>query len=156
MTAVFEQHGLRIQYPENWELQQHQAGGQAVEIQIVAPSGAFWSLLAFDRSADAEKLMQEILRSINEQYESAESNPVVEVMGRFNASGHDTFFFYLDLLITHRMRCIESGDHKLLITWQAENREFDQIEPVFQAITVSLLTELGETKRFEFDPTRGG
>ena len=96
--------------------------------------------------------MLEILKGINEQYdESAESNPVVEAMGRFNAVGHDTFFFCLDLLITNRMRCVESGNHKLLITWQAENREFDTIEPVFRAITISLLSELGETKRFEFD-----
>ena len=97
--------------------------------------------------------MLEILNSINEQYESTESSVVVEDMGNFHAAGHDTFFFYLDLLIANRMRCVESGNHKLLITWQAENREFDKIEPVFRAITVSLLSGLDNSKRLEFDPS---
>lgn len=95
--------------------------------------------------------MQHILNSINEQYESAEWTPTVEMLGRFNAVGYDTFFFCLDLLVSNRMRCIESGQHKLLIMYQAENREFDKMEPVFSAITVSMLSTLEPTNRYEAD-----
>ena len=150
MTAVFEQHGIRIQYPENWNLQQHEAKGHALEIQIVAPSGAFWSLLAFDKKVDADHLMTELLSGINKQYDSAEWTPVAELIGKFNATGYDSFFFYLDLLVSNQMRCLESGNHKLLLTYQAENREFESIAPVFKAITFSMLSNLSEAKRFEF------
>ncbi len=150
VPAIFDDYGIRIQYPENWELQQHYTAGRALEIQLVAPSGAFWSLLAFSRKMDADKLMQEILENIQQQYDAAEWSPVVEMMGRFHATGYDTFFFYLDLLVSNRMRWVASGDHILLFTWQAENREFDSMLPVFQAITTSLLTELGVSQRLEF------
>lgn len=151
MTAVFEQHGIRIQYPENWKLEQRQAGDRAIEIQIVAPSGAFWSLMAFDKGVDCDQLMEQVLKSFQEQFESAEWSPVAELIGDFNTRGFDSFFFCLDLLISNRMRCLESGDHQLLLTWQAENREFEEIEPVFAAITHSMLSNLGEVKRLEFD-----
>lgn len=151
MTAVFEQHGLRIQYPENWTLQQGQAEGQGLELQIVAPSGAFWSLLAFARQNEGEPLMQEILGNLEEQYDSVETSAVQESMGGFEASGHDTFFFYLDLLVANRMRCLSAGEHRFLIIWQAENRDFDNIEPVFQAITVGFLASLDKNATLHID-----
>jgi hypothetical protein len=35
----------------------------------------------------------------------------------------------------------------MLLMYQAENREFDEMEPVFNAITVGMLTDLKEGKR---------
>ena len=120
---------------------------------MAAPSGAFWSLLIFDRSKNAEQLMLECLKNIEEQYESMESSPISETVGGFAALGHDTFFFYLDLLITNRMRCITQGDFHFLIIWQAENREFDKLEPVFQAITIGFLAGLDDSFVLNLDPT---
>ncbi len=97
--------------------------------------------------------MQEMLENIEEQYDSVETSPVQESMAGFAASGHDTFFFYLDLLIANHMRCLLAGEHRFLITWQAENREFDDIEPVFQAITVGFLTGLGKNATLQIDAT---
>jgi hypothetical protein len=148
VTAVFDEHGLFIQYPENWKLEQHEDENHSLEIQIIAPSGAFWSLLVFDRQVDnGGQLMQEILQGIDDQYESAEWSRVTEALGSSQTSGYDTFFFCLDLLITNRMRCLERGDQNWLLTWQAENREFDSIEPVFRAMTISLLSSPGVSRR---------
>lgn len=152
MTAVFEQHGLRIQYPENWKLEENQVDSKSLEVQLAAPSGAFWSLLVFERTKDFHQLMQECLKNIEEQYESMESNSISEHIGGFETSGHDTFFFYLDLLISNRMRCFTQGDFHFLIIWQAENREFDKLEPVFQAITIGFLAGLNESFELRLEP----
>jgi len=149
VTAVFEKHGLKIQYPENWQLQENAAEQQALEIQIAAPSGAFWSLLAFSEEVDALDLMSEIIESIHDNYESVESNSATQKIGEFNAIGFDNYFFCLDLLVCNRMRCVELVTHQLLVTYQAENREFDQMEAVFDAITFSMLSNLPESGRLQ-------
>lgn len=156
MTAVFEQYGLRIQYPENWTLEENQVDSNSLEVQLAAPSGAFWSLLVFDGNKDAVQLMQECLGNIEDQYESMESNSISEHIGGFEALGHDTFFFYLDLLIANRMRCFTQGDFHFLIIWQAENREFDKLEPVFQAITIGFLAGLNESFELRLDTPADG
>ena len=145
MTAVFEQNGIRIQYPENWTLQESEGFGDAVEVQIAAPSGAFWSLVSIQSDVDAEQLMLELLESIDEQYESAEWTRKTEQLGGYQAFGFDTYFYCLDLLVSNQMRLIECDGQRLLVIYQAENRDFDQMELVFGAITVSMLASINES-----------
>ena len=154
MTAVFEKHGLSFQYPENWELQHEIADEQTVEIQLVAPSGAFWSLLAFPNDEDPEVLMKLILDSLIQQYDSVEYVPAKESFANAEASGYDVHFFCLDLLVTTRLRYIKGTDHHLILMCQAENREFEKMDLVFKAITIGMLgvdAELPELLQFTAD-----
>lgn len=139
MTAVFEKHGLNFQYPENWELQHEVNDGQSVEIQLVAPSGAFWSLLAFPDDEAAESLMKQILESLEQQYDSVEYVEANEMFGNVEASGFDVHFFCLDLLIATRLRYFKGPSHHMILMCQAENRELEQMDLVFKAITISML-----------------
>jgi hypothetical protein len=47
---------------------------------------------------------------------------------------------YLDLLVEAKVRCLKTPSALLLWHYQAESREFDEMEPVFQAIATSLLS----------------
>ena len=127
--------------------QNRSAEDHSLHVQITAPSGSFWSLLAFDQAVDGSELMSDVLESMVEQYESVESSEAAEQMVEHSLAGFDTFFYCLDLLVTNRMRFLQSGDSRMLLMYQAENREFDEMEPVFNAITVGMLTDLKEGKR---------
>ncbi len=139
VTAVFKKHGLNFQYPENWEVQESYAPDKAIEIWLLAPSGAFWSVLAWPVHADPDELMSSVLGSLREQYDSFECQKVKGQREGLALTGYDSHFFCLDLLVTNQMRSVAIGEFQLLIMVQAESREFEQMERVFDAITTSLL-----------------
>lgn len=149
MTAVFEKHGLNFQYPENWKLQENYSPDVALELYLLAPDDAFWSLLAYPAQTSARQLMQDVLDSLNQQYEGFESEPVSEFVAQTRLEGFDSNFFCMDLLVTSKMRSVVVDQHHLLIMSQAESREFEKHEPVFRAITTSLLTGLQEAPRWQ-------
>ncbi len=53
--------------------------------------------------------------------------------------GYDLNFFFLDLTNTARIRCVGTERATYTVFCQAEDREFERIEPVFRAMTTSLL-----------------
>lgn len=140
MTAVFDQHGLRFQYPQNWQLQESHSENGALEIYLSAPSGAFWSLVVIDRATDKQQLMKHVIAALDEQYDSLEQAPATDEIAGITMSGYDIHFYCLDLLVTTCLRVADVGDLSLMLMYQAENREFDQQELVFKAITTSLLS----------------
>lgn len=144
MTAEFRKHGLNFLYPENWEVQESYSEDTALEIYLVAPSGAFWSVLVYPLETDPQALMKSVLESLNEQYQSLESHPVEETCVDRLLYGFDSHFFCLDLLVTNRMRTVTGQESRILLVCQAESREFEKLEPVFLAITTSLLNGLQE------------
>ena len=48
-------------------------------------------------------------------------------------------FYCLDFLVTSQVRALRHGHAVYLLTYQAEDREFDQLADVFRAITASML-----------------
>ena len=142
MTAVFNKHGLNFRYPENWEVQESFAKDTALEIYLLAPSGAFWSLLAYGVEHDGDELMQNILESIKQQYEGFECESIKDFLAGIPLTGFNSNFFCLDMLVSNKMRTLLAGEHRLLIMAQAESREFEKQELVFDAITTSMLDGL--------------
>ena len=57
-------------------------------------------------------------------------------------AGFDLFFYYLDLTNTAQVRCSRDQQASYTVFCQAEDREFEQVRLVFDAMTTSLLTEL--------------
>ncbi len=56
--------------------------------------------------------------------------------------GYDLNFFYLDLTNTALIRCIRTDRATYAVFCQAEDREFDRVHAVFDAMTTSLLSNL--------------
>ena len=58
-----------------------------------------------------------------------------------STEGVDLYFYYMDFLIAAHVRSLRRGQETYLLTYQAEDREFDKMLPVFQAINTSLFRE---------------
>ena len=142
----------------NWELQHEVAENKTVEIQLVAPSGAFWSLLAFpieqfssldkqdSPNEDAgETLMQGVLESLRQQYDSIEVAAATETFAKAETAGYDAHFFCLDMLVMAQLRYLKGPQHHLVLMCQAENREYSDMSMVFKAITIGMLGLEAET-----------
>ena len=56
-------------------------------------------------------------------------------------SGYDLNFFFLDLTNTAQIRWAQCEEAVYAIFCQAEDHEYERVGRIFQAMTVSLLTE---------------
>lgn len=138
MPATYDRFGIRFLYPENWSVSEDQVDLRAPSVSLATPGGGFWSLHVHGATADPHELLAEVVRTMQQEYESLEAEEVAESIGGFDAVGRDMDFYCLDLIVSARARCFRAGQRMLLILYQAEQREFDDLEPVFRAITLSL------------------
>ena len=138
MTALYDNLGIRFQYPENWQLAQEVAEGSPCEVLVETPGGGFWSVLVYPGTSDPDQLAAETLRTMRGEYEDLEAEPFVDVIGDFKADGFEMHFYCLDFVVTSRVLAFRHEDRTLLVLYQAETSEFDQLEQVFRAVTFSL------------------
>jgi hypothetical protein len=139
MVASYEKFGIRVLYPENWTVQDEQVDDWPRSVSIQSPQGAYWELQVYPSRISPARLTKQALSAMKQIYEDLEAEPVTEELGDVTASGYDLSFFCLDFLVTSRIRSFYTGSRTCILTYQAESREFDRQEPVFSAMTQSLL-----------------
>ena len=139
MSASYENFGIRFLYPENWSITDEQQDEWPRSVSVQSPSGAYWELQMYPSRMSPARLSKQVLEAMQQVYADIEFKAVNEELGTVRAQGYDLDFFCLDFLVTSRIRCFWVGSRTCLLTCQAESREFDWQQPVFAAITKSLL-----------------
>lgn len=142
MPAEFRKLGIAFQYPENWTLDEADALAGRNSVTVVSPGGAFWSVSIHPRGTDPRKLAKAAAKAMRDEYKDLEAEPVRDSMAGCPLVGYDLNFYYLDLTNTAEIRCLESARATYSVFCQAEDREFAQMRPVFQAMLRSLLDQL--------------
>jgi len=142
MPSVFQQSGLRFEYPENWALEEA-SEDQVEQVVVSSPNTAFWHLTKYPEDADLELLFDEALGALRSEYQEMEAEPVSDLRVEDRPLiGFDVNFICLDLTGTCWLRGFQTDEATYLLLCQAEDREFAQIGPVFQAMLASLLRNL--------------
>jgi hypothetical protein len=113
-------------------------------VTIYSPSGAFWSLALHPGSEDPAKLAAAAVEAMKNVYDSLEAEDASETVAGHDLLGYNMAFFCLDLTNTATIRSLRVAQTTYTIFWQAEDRELGQVERVFQAMTTSLLSSLGD------------
>ena len=139
MPAVFEKFGVRFLYPENWSLMDVEDDEWPRSVTVQSGETGFWSLHVYPPLQEAEPVVEELVSAIRDEFHDLEVLPAQEALDDTPTLGVDIAFFYLDLLVEAKIRYVQTPSSTLVWHYQAESREFEQIEPVFQAIAVSLL-----------------
>jgi hypothetical protein len=141
MPAVYDKLGVRFLYPDNWTLDEEEALRGNSSVTVHSPGGAFWSLVVHPDGVDPDELAATALRALKAEYPDAEAEPASEQINGRSIRGYDLNFFWLDLTNTALIRAFRTAGASCLVLCQAEDREFEQLAPVFRAITTSLLGE---------------
>lgn len=147
MPATFDEYGVRFMYPDNWEISERAASEESVGVTIESPDGAFFSLNRYHRQTNPESLNDQVIAAMQAEYDEVEVVPYVAADANEGETGSELNFFVLDLLVTVRILVIPDGNDLLLLQIQAENRQFDKHEMVFEAMLKTLresLTSPGE------------
>jgi len=139
MPAVFEHFGVRVLYPENWSLLDVEVEDWPRTVTLQSAETGFWTLHVYPPGQETQPLVEELTQAISQEFGELEVLPAKEVLGDTSTTGVDIAFFWLDLLVEAKIRYVHTPSATLLWHYQAENREFERIEPVFQAIAVSML-----------------
>jgi len=143
MPAVYDNQGVRFLYPENWSLDEQDDLAEGGTVSVISPGGAFWSIMKHSPGANLKALAGAIVESLREEYAELDVEPIRERVGGHDLVGFDLNFFCMELTNTAIVRGVDAKDGSFLIVYQAEDREFAEIEGVFRAMTISLLQRPG-------------
>ncbi|MBX3424705.1 MAG: hypothetical protein KF688_03395 [Pirellulales bacterium] len=138
MPAVCQLRDALFEYPENWDIDDDATGedGHAV---VVSPGTGVWQVSQYPVDADIESLFDEALSALRKEYRGMEVSPATDMIDGRPLDGFDVTFIYLDLIVTVWLRGYRSPQSLFLIMCQGEDRELEQLGPVFHAISASLM-----------------
>src|SRR5690348_12517864 len=108
MPAVYESFGVRFLYPENWSISEEEIEEWPRTVTLQSPETSFWTLLVYPPDQVPRKIVEELIGSIREIYEDLEVLPTKESIGDTLLKGVDIAFFYLDLLVEAKIRCVKT------------------------------------------------
>jgi hypothetical protein len=138
MPASFESFGIRFLYPENWTPLHRADTEQSDGVTLELPSGGFFSI---ERERDGQlfnQLIEEIAESFEKDYGEVEREVIPAKASSGIQQSVEFRFYYLDLLIISRILDVDVRGTSFIIQIQAESRDFDQNEKVFDAILQQL------------------
>jgi hypothetical protein len=137
MALLFQERGVRFQYPENWKLEREDdESGWTVSLQ--SPETAFLMISVNEDMPSTEQVAQTALEALRSEYPELEADDCVDTVAGQPAVGHEIRFFSLDLTNTCWTRSFYSETGTVLVLWQANDLELPDYEPVLRAITASL------------------
>ncbi len=143
MTATYQKRGLHFLYPENWRLSDEGGASLPCSISLESPDGnAFWSLHLHESDADPDEILKDLIDHLENTYPDIEVSPFQDDRLGHHSTGVEAMFYCLDFLVRVRLQVFSSQRYQLLFWYQAEDRDFDKLELVFQAMTKSVLDGL--------------
>jgi hypothetical protein len=142
MPAHFDSLGISFQYPENWTLDDSDALLGRKSVTVYSPGGAFWSVAIEPGKAKPAEMAAAVVDTLKQEYEGLESQEAEEIVAGFDLIGYDLAFYCLDLTNTAHVRSFRSVHTTYTIYCQAEDREYELVRRVFQAMTLTLLSGL--------------
>lgn len=138
MAETFDDHGVRFEYPENWELEVTEED-DLVTVALHAPDGLAFALVTLDESRPAPaEVADEALRAMRDEYPGLDATPALETIGGYPAVGHDVEFISLDLTNACSIRAFRTPRRTVLLFNQWSDVEGDETADVLSAIRRSV------------------
>jgi len=135
----FNRFGLSFDYPDNWTVDTDDSVDRYATVTVYAPGGGFWAVSGHAPGGDPRELSAAVVVQMKKEYQDLDSEEAIDDVGAHELPGFDMNFYCLDLTNTARVRTLETPDAIYLIVCQAEDREWDEISPVFDAMTMSFV-----------------
>jgi hypothetical protein len=139
MPVIYDNLGIRFLYPENWTVAEEETINWPRALSVSAPGSGFLSLCIHQWPAKPEELAEFAVRAMGEMYPGMDVEAARETIAGTETIGSDLHFFCLDLIVTCHVRAFRVGRRSLVVMYQAEDREFNELHRVFQAMVHSLI-----------------
>lgn len=138
MPATFDAFGIKFLYPDNWSVlgREESEGQEGVTLEL--PSGGFFSIERGREGDLAEVVLDGLAASLEKEYGEVEREELPGDSAAGIERAVEFRFYYLDLLIISRILFLIRNQITYVIQMQAESRDFDSNERVFEAIVQQL------------------
>ena len=141
-SEVYEDHGVRFEYPSDWELEVTD-DGEVTTVDVQHPGGIAFLLVRIDESCpDPDLVADSAMDAMREEYPDLDVVPVEETLAEHRATGYDVEFFSLDVSNAACIRCFHTPRRTVLAFGQWS----DLGEENLPALVDGMLRSLEETE----------
>ena len=146
MHRVFEQHGVRFEYPDDWILHEESSPGE-VSITVNSPETSFWSLtLLFDRP-DPYRVVETVLDTLREEYSEIDVYSSEEQLGDSRTVARDVDFVCHELIGSAFVRAAVAPGFTLLVLYQGADFELDETQSILERVSKTLTWDTSSEAR---------
>ena len=147
MTRVYQGLGVSCMYPENWTVSEETEGERVTGFMLESPTSAYMTVVEYPWTVPPREAVEKAREAMEQEYEETEyleREPELKYRGERIADcrGADLHFYYLDLLVVSRLVSFTLQRKTYLVQMQAEDRDFQSLEAVFQAMLISMIRSL--------------
>ncbi|MEO8269375.1 MAG: hypothetical protein ABI557_06630 [Aureliella sp.] len=139
MPGNFEGFGIAFLYPDSWTLELDE---EARSVSLESPEGSFFTVTRFENAVDADTAIERGVSAMQQEYDEVENEAWAKTIAGLQLEGSLLRFVYLDLIITSQLLAVVHGGVTYLVQIQAEDRDHERLEPVFDAMLTSLCQNL--------------
>ena len=138
MLGIYDDHGIRFEYPADWEVEATEDGPRTA-VTVQSPSGPAFALVTVDESRPSPgELADEALAALRDEYPKLDAFPARETISGHEAVGHDVEFFSLDMTNACSIRSFQTPRRTVFLMAQWSDVEDDETAAGLDAIRRSL------------------
>ena len=140
MALEYASNGIEFLYPDNWTIcGQGEAEMEFDWVTLESPAGGNWTVHRYPSTYSQQQIIDGLIAGMEAEYPELERGRAECEIADCQLEGEHAYFYYLDLLIRWQVLAVSRDGQVLVFEWQAEDQEFNQLQPVFEAITTSTL-----------------
>ena len=137
MTEIFDDHGVRFEYPSDWEIEVTD-DGEITTVALQSPGRPAFALVTLDEAMpEPDEVAGEVLDTMREEYPGLDVFPVRERIAGHEAVGHDLDFISLDMTSACLIRCFRTNQRTILIFGQWSEFEDEPTRAAMGALQAS-------------------
>ncbi len=138
MQGVYDDRGIRFEYPADWEMEVTDEG-TLTTVSIQSPGGLAFALVTVDDSGpDPAEVADQALMAMREEYPALDAVPAREPLNGFDAVGHDVEFISLDMTNACAIRCFRTPRRTVLVFGQWSDLEDEESIAILRDVRNSL------------------
>ncbi|MDA0283186.1 MAG: hypothetical protein O3B13_08520 [Planctomycetota bacterium] len=146
--AVYEEHGVRFEYPEGWELgHEHHDGDFSVTVE--SDGTAFWMLSVLQGRPTAEEVVEAALESFKAEYDSVDVYESQDRICMLPTVAKEIDFYELEMVNRASLRACETDSTTMFVLLQMSDTERAEIGPLLKSISESLMWNSSEDEELD-------
>lgn len=146
MNRVFEGHGIRFEYPEDWILHE-QSTPEEVSITINSPETSFWSLTLLLDRPDPYRVIETVIDTLREEYSDVDIYSSEDRLGDLRTVARDVDFVCHELIGSAFVRAAVIPGFTLLVLYQGADFELEETQSILERVSKSLSWDVSNEVR---------
>jgi hypothetical protein len=146
--AVYEEHGVRFEYPDSWELS-HEHHDEDFSVTVESDGTAFWMLSVLQGRPMAEDVIDAALESFQAEYDSVDVYESPDRICLLPTVAKDIDFYELEMVNRASLRACETDSTTIFVLLQMADTERAEVGPLLKAISESLMCDSDDDEAFD-------